>query len=194
MSFLFQLTVLDWFFLAILIGSIVASILKGFARETISLGALIIGLVLAAWFYPVPGSFFMNFVKTHDIASLLGFLSIFLGCVLLGGLISWITNKLIKISNLEWFDRLLGAIFGLIRGWILGSVIFLVLTAFPVKLESVQDAKFAPYLLAGARVLAVVMPSELKAKFLEGYRKVENIWVGIENKNSGTDAKSPKKP
>jgi len=176
MDFLSHMTILDWIFLVILIGSVVGSVIKGFARDAISLAAVVLGLLLAAWFYPVTGSFYMNYVKTRDIASLLGFITIFGGCVLAGSLISWLVGKFIKMANLEWFDRLLGAAFGLIRGWLIGSVLFLVLTAFPVKLESVQNAVFAPYLLAGARVLALITPTELKAKFLEGYRKVENFW------------------
>jgi membrane protein required for colicin V production len=184
MSFLFQLTVLDWIFLVILISSVVSSIIKGFAREAISLGSIVLGLVLASWFYPIPGRFFIAYVKTQDIASLLGFLTIFLGCAIAGALVSWIVHRLIKLTQLQWFDRLLGGAFGVIRGWLIGSVFFLIFTAFPLKLESVQNAKFAPYLLAGARILAIITPRELSAKFLEGYRKIENIWSGVAGKSA----------
>jgi membrane protein required for colicin V production len=184
MSFLFQLTVLDWIFLVILISSVISSIIKGFAREAISLGSIVLGLILAAWFYPITGSFFINYVKTQDIASLLGFMAIFLGCAIAGALVSWLVYRLIKLAQLEWFDRLLGGAFGVIRGWLVGSVLFLAFTAFPLKLESVQNARFAPYLLAGARILAIITPRELSAKFLEGYRKIENIWAGATGKSA----------
>ena len=174
--FLFQFTLLDWIVLLLVVASIVSSYLKGFARETISLVSVIAGLLLAAWFFPLLGHFFGVFVKTQDIASLLGFASIFFGCVLVGVLISLVVNKLIVTVHLRWFDRLLGAAFGLIRGWLIGAVLFLMLTAFPVQLESIQKARLAPYLLAGARALALVIPSPMKAKFLEGFRKVEKYW------------------
>ncbi len=176
MSWLFELTLLDWMILVLLVVSIVSSFLKGFARETISLASIVVGLLLASWFCPVFGHFFGSFVKTQDIASLLGFATIFFGCILLGVLISLIVNRLLETVHLKWFDRLLGAAFGLIRGWLIGAVLFLMLTAFPVQLESVKNAKLSPYLLAGARALALVTPSPLKAKFLEGYRKVEKYW------------------
>ena len=176
MPSLFELTLLDWIILGLLILSIVSSILKGFARETISLASVVVGLLLASWFFPLFGRFFESFVKTQDIASLLGFATIFFGCVLSGVLISLIVNKILETTHLKWFDRLLGAAFGLIRGWLIGAVLFLMLTAFPVRLESVKNAKLSPYLLAGARALALVTPSPLKAKFLEGYRKVEKYW------------------
>jgi len=175
-SFILELTLLDWIVLVLLTISIVSSILKGFARETISLASVIVGLFFASWFYPLFGRFYSNYVKTQDIASLLGFTTIFLGCILLGVVISLLVNKILQAASLQWFDRMLGAAFGLIRGWLIGAVLFLMLTAFPVRLESVKEAKLSPYLLAGARALALVTPTALKAKFLEGYRKVEKFW------------------
>jgi membrane protein required for colicin V production len=62
------------------------------------------------------------------------------------------------------------------RGWIIGSVLFLILTAFPVQIEKVKEARLAPYLLVGARVLVTVTPSSLKAKFLDGYDRVQKLW------------------
>jgi len=173
----FEFTFLDWIVLLILAASIVSSFLKGFARETISLASVIVGLFLACWFFPLFGHFFGTFVKTPDIASLLGFASIFFGCILVGVVLSLLFNKLIQAAHLRWVDRLLGAAFGLIRGWLIGAVLFLMLTAFPVQLESVQKARLSPYLLAGARAVALVTPSSLRAKFLEGYRKVEKYWT-----------------
>lgn len=176
MSFLFEFTLLDWLILVLLVVSIVSSFLKGFARETISLASVVVGLLLASWFFPLFGHLFGAFVKTQDIASLLGFATIFFGSILLGVMISLIVNKLLEAVHLRWFDRLLGAAFGLIRGWLIGAVLFMMLTAFPVQLDSVKNARLAPYLLAGARALALVTPNPLKAKFLEGYRKVEKYW------------------
>lgn len=176
MQFLKELTILDWIVLLILTGSIVSSVLKGFARETISLGSAVVGLLLASWFYHWPGSLVAPYVRTQDIASLVGFTSIFFGVLLLGVVISALVNKFLQAAHLQWFDRFLGAAFGFVRGWVIGSVLFLMLTAFPIQLENVRDARLAPYLLAGARVLVILTPSSLKTKFLEGYRKVQEFW------------------
>src|SRR5204863_7404 len=109
MSFIFEFTLLDWIVLILLAISIVSSILKGFARETISLASVIVGLLLASWFYPLFGRFYVNYVKTQDIAFLLAFTTIFLGCMLLGVVISLLVNKILQAANLQWFDRMLGA-------------------------------------------------------------------------------------
>jgi hypothetical protein len=52
----------------------------------------------------------------------------------------------------------------------------MLLTAFPFQIESVRNAKTAPYLLVGARVISIVTPSSIKTKFLEGYLKVRELW------------------
>ncbi len=82
MSFISELNVLDWIVVVIVVSSVISSILKGFAREAISLAAVILGLLLASWFYPQAGSLVSAYVKTQEIASLVGFALIFLGILL----------------------------------------------------------------------------------------------------------------
>jgi membrane protein required for colicin V production len=167
---------LDWIILALVSISVVGSLLKGFARETISLGSVIVGILLASWFYPVTTNFLLRFVQTEDIAAILGFVTIFAGCLVAGAIVSFFVHKFVGLAQLRWFDRLLGAAFGLIRGWMIAAVLVLLLTAFPVELANVQEAQLAPYLLVSARVLVVVTPQSLKDRFLEGYEEVERLW------------------
>ena len=176
MSFVSELNVLDWIVVVIIVSSVISSILKGFAREAISLAAVILGLLLASWFYPQAGSLVSAYVKTQEIASLVGFALIFIGILLAGAVISFVVTKFLRVVDLQWFDRLLGVAFGFARGWLVGSVIFLGLTAFPVQIETVQRAMFGPYLLLSARVLVVMTPASLKEQFLEGYDKVRSLW------------------
>lgn len=176
MSFVSKLNVLDWVVLVIVTSSVVGSILKGFAREAISLGAVVLGFLLASWFYLPAGGLVAAYVKTQEIASLVGFILIFLGILLAGATISFVVTKFLRIIDLQWFDRLLGAGFGFLRGWLVGSVIFLGLTAFPVQIDAVQQAALGPYMLLSARALVVVTPAPLKRQFLDGYEKVRKLW------------------
>lgn len=176
MAFVSQFNVLDWIVLTIVVSSVVSSVLKGFAREAISLGAVILGLLLASWFYAEAGNLVLEYVKTQEIASLIGFAVIFLGILLAGGIVSFLVTKFLQATDLQWFDRLLGAAFGFTRGWLVGSVIFLGLTAFPVRITTIQQSVLGPYLLMSARVLVLVTPAPLKQRFLEGYEEVRQLW------------------
>ena len=173
---LHDLNSLDWVVLAVVFISVSGSLLKGFARESISLGSVVVGMVLASWFYPVTMGFFLRFASSQDLAAILGFVTIFAGCLIAGALVSSFVHKFLRLAHLQWFDRLLGAAFGLIRGWMIAAVLVLLLTAFPVRLASIQEARLAPFLLVSARVLILVTPQSLKDRFMEGYGEVERLW------------------
>lgn len=162
--------------MAIVVASVAGGISKGFSREMIVLVSVVVGLILACWYFPAAGYFYADLVKTPDIANLLGFITIFVGCLVVGAVVSWLVGKFIQAVSLQWYDRFLGAAFGLLRGWLIGSILFMILTTFPVKLESVRRARFAPQLLVGARVISLVLPKELKNKFLDGYQQIQKIW------------------
>jgi uncharacterized membrane protein required for colicin V production len=85
-------------------------------------------------------------------------------------------NRFIKMTSLEWIDRLMGGIFGFLRGWAISSVIALALIAFPVRQETLARSLFAPYLLAGARAAVLLVPQDLKLKFNEEYHKILQAW------------------
>ena len=171
-----QLNLLDAVVLLILLGSVVYSALKGFVRELLGMLSLVAAFFVSVSFYRVASEPFKEVVKTENIALFLGFASIFLGTLIVGALVIWAVQKLVKFAKVQWFDRLLGAAFGFIRGWILGSVVFLVLTSFDLQSERVRDSQLAPYYLPGARIIALATPHDLKTRFMDGYRVVEKWW------------------
>src|SRR5918997_423631 len=57
-----------------------------------------------------------------------------------------------------------------LRGVAVCSVVYLALTAFPVKLEAVARARTGPALAEGARLLALCTSDEVRARFLAGYQ------------------------
>ena len=170
------MTVLDWFLIAILVYSIVISWFKGFVREVFGLITVIAGVLLAAWFYRSFAGPLKDIVRTENLALFFGFSVIFLVTLLAGFVTIWLITRFMKFAKLQWADRLLGAAFGFIRGWVIGAVILLALTAFEVQTERLKNSELAPYFLPGSRVIAVMTPYEMKAKFLVGYRALERWW------------------
>jgi membrane protein required for colicin V production len=106
----------------------------------------------------------------------LGFSVIFVVTLLAGVVIIWLITKFMKFAKLQWADRVLGGAFGFIRGWVIGAVLLLSLTAYEVQTERVRNSGLAPYFLPGSRVIALLTPYELKAKFLVGYSATERWW------------------
>jgi membrane protein required for colicin V production len=176
-----QWTALDFLFALIILVSTIFALTKGFVREIISLVALIGGFALAALFYPVPAARLVEFSRTDSIANLLGFLIIFLGCILAGAIISFVVNRFLKAASLKWVDRLLGGVFGLLRGWAVCSIMVIAVVAFPVHENIMARSFLAPYLLTGARTAVILVPKTLKEKFNEQYQKILQTWSESRN-------------
>ena len=171
-----DLNLLDWLVLLILLGSILLSALKGFIRELLGILSLVAAFFLSVTFYRTASTPLKEVVKSENIALFLGFVIVFLGTLLVGALVIWAIQKLIKFAKIQWFDRLLGAAFGFIRGWVLGSILFLALTSFDLQAERVKSSQLAPYYLSGARVIALATPQDFKTRFMDGYQAAENWW------------------
>ncbi len=165
-------TLLDYSFAVIILVSTIFATTKGLMREIVSIVALAGGFLLAAFYYQVPGAWFSSFMRSESLAHLVGFLVIFVGIILIGAIISFLINKFVKMASLEWVDRLLGAVFGFLRGWLVCSIIVIGLVAFPVKEDLLARSVLAPYVLAGARGAILLVPKDLKAKFNDQYQKV----------------------
>ena len=173
---------LDWILAAVVVVSVGAAILKGFIRELISLASVVAGLVIAALGYQRAALWFDDLTSSHNVALGLGFLVLFLGTLLVGALVSVLARKLIQKAGLQWFDRFLGGVFGLVRGVVVDCILLMVLVAFAIKAEAVHKSMLAPYVTTGARVIALAMPADLKAEFRAGFDKFKQSLIQTDKK------------
>jgi membrane protein required for colicin V production len=168
------MTVFDLFVLAIVGASVAAGALRGLVRALITILGLAVGFVIASHTYRAAGAFLRGFglVESIETAHAAGFL-LMVGVVLTAGFILGASARAgLRRARLEWFDRALGAGFGLLRGAAVCSVVYLALTAFPVRLESVERARTAPALAEGARLLALCTSDDVRARFLAQYQQL----------------------
>jgi membrane protein required for colicin V production len=168
---------LDYILAVIVVASVVTAMMKGFVQELIALASVLVGLVVAAMGYTRAAAWFDDLTKSHEVAMGLGFLTLFLGTIILGALVSVVARKLIKTAGIQWFDRFLGGVFGLLRGVLIGAVLLMAMMAFAIKPEAVQESALAPYVTTGARVIAVVMPANLRQQFHAGFEKFHDALV-----------------
>jgi membrane protein required for colicin V production len=166
------MTVFDFIVLALVGASVVAGALRGLVRGLLTGVALLLGLLLAARGYLMAGASLraVGLVDSSAAANACGFLLIVGGMLVAGFLAGrWLAGGL-RRARLEWIDRALGASFGLIRGLAVCSILYLALTAFPVRLESVSQARTAPILAEGARLLATFTSPDVRTRFFNEHR------------------------
>ncbi|HUO29426.1 MAG TPA: CvpA family protein [Bryobacteraceae bacterium] len=170
---------LDILLLILLAGSVVTSFSTGLAREVVGLISLIAALVLAIWFYGSAGAFLLPYVSSPEIAHFCGFLLVFAGVLILGGILGRLLARFMKVAGLSFVDRLLGAGFGLVRGLLISIAFVMALLAFtPGKSPpgAVVHSRVAPYVIDAARVCVAIAPHELKEGFHKSYQQVKSIW------------------
>jgi membrane protein required for colicin V production len=172
---------LDYLLIAILLVSVLLSARKGFSREVIGLAAAILGLVLGMWFYGLAGAWLIPYVSSPRIANLAGFLLVVLAVMLLGWLLGWIVSHFLRTIGLSFFDRLLGAAFGFLRGLVIAIALLTAYMAFGPEVDSkmvsasLLHSRIAPYVLDASRAFVAIAPMELKASFLRQYALVKSL-------------------
>lgn len=170
---------LDIILLIIMLGSVVTSFSTGLAREVVGLISIVAALVLAIWFYGTAGAVVLPYVSSAGIAHFIGFLMVFCGVLIVGGIAGRLLARLMRVAGLSFVDRLLGAGFGIVRGLLISIAIVLALLAFtPGKSPPnvVVHSRVAPYVIDAARVVSAVAPHELKDGFRKSYQQVKTIW------------------
>jgi membrane protein required for colicin V production len=173
-----QLNWLDYLLLLILAASFLASLARGFTREIAGFVALILGLLLGLWFHGNVGNVLLPYVSAPQIASALGFCTIFFSAIALGGVVGYLMSKAMKVAGLSLVDRAVGGAFGLAKGALFGAVVLLGMLAFAPDgpPQSVSQSVVAPYVLWTADVLAPLAPKQLKDAVFQNGERLRNLW------------------
>lgn len=167
------MTSLDWVLAAVLAASTIAGLMSGFARVVVGLAAGIFAVLLGFWFYRMPAVWFAEYFESKAAAAVLGFLVIFLGVMILGGILGRLLSAIFKWAGLSWLDRLMGGALGFARGFVAVAGIVAVMTAFAPTPQPQWMAKseLVPYAMGFSKVLAVVAPRDLRDRFDENFKR-----------------------
>ena len=102
--------------------SIVVGFVRGFVKEAISLAALLFAIWAALYFGPAVGDVSDSWLNSEELQMWFGRILIFTVILSIGGLLSWGISKLVRLSVLSGMDRLMGCLFGAVRGILLIAV------------------------------------------------------------------------
>ncbi|OYU43532.1 MAG: colicin V synthesis protein [Burkholderiales bacterium PBB4] len=127
------MVVVDWIFLGTLLVSMLVGAWRGLVFEMISVGSWIAAFVLAQWFAPAVAHWLPISSDNEALRYGLGFLMVFVGTIFAGGLIAFVVKKLLAAVGLSPADRMLGAIFGVVRGIVILLALTLIAGMTPLK-------------------------------------------------------------
>ena len=169
------MTGLDWLIVAVFLFSVAGAIAQGFVHELVSLAGVVIGYLMAAWNYHRLAPWFLQFVKAQWVADYAAFLAIFIIFAVVFGLIARMAQWVMKEVGLRWFDRLLGAAFGVLKGVLVATVLVLALAYFNASSGMLRGSRFAPYFLVVGRAAAWLAPADLRHRLAEGLDRMRSL-------------------
>jgi membrane protein required for colicin V production len=106
-----------------LVASIIVGFVRGFVKESISIATLVIAIWAALYFGPAVGEVSQSWLSSEEMQTWFGRILIFAIVLSVGGLLGWGISKLVRLSVLSGLDRLMGSLFGILRGIIVVALL-----------------------------------------------------------------------
>jgi len=171
-------SLLDLLVVIVIGSSVAAGLVAGFARVSIGFLAAILGVVFGFWFYGIPAGWVHRYLHSAAVSNLIGFLLVFWAILAIGALVAKVTSRLFKWTGLSWLDRLLGGVFGLVRGALIAVVMIAVLLAFTPKPMPnwMVESQTLPYAMEASNAIASLAPNTIKNAFRESMLELRRLW------------------
>lgn len=122
----------DYAILAILGVSALIGIWRGFVKEALSLTAWILAIWVAYTFSERLGVFFEPHIATPSVRLGVAFAALFVATLLITAVVNFLINKLVASTGLTGTDRMLGIVFGIVRGAAIVTIIVMLAGLTPI--------------------------------------------------------------
>ena len=152
---------LDWIFLAILLLSLLIGAWRGLIYEVFSLATWVAAFLLAQWFAPAAAQYLPMAGSSETIRYAAGFVLVFIGAVFSGSILTWLISRLFRAAGLRPADRVLGAVFGVMRGVMVLLAVAVMISMTPLQSETWwNESVGANWATGTVKGLKPVLPQE----------------------------------
>lgn len=164
------MTWFDYAIAGVLALSVLIGLWRGFIGEVLALACWVLAFWVAWMFGPLLAERF-SAISVPSVRVMLAYGLCFVAVLMAGALVSFLLRKLVSGSGLSGTDRLLGMVFGLVRGLALVVLVVFVLGALFRHDPWWRESRLLPTFQVGADWLVAHLPAEV-ARYLE---PVENL-------------------
>ena len=145
------LAALDWVLLAVAVASLVLGAWRGLVYEVLSLLGWVAAFLAAQWLADDAAALLPMADSAEQVRYAAGFVLVFVATLFACGLVAWLAKKLIEAVGLRPVDRVLGALFGMVRAGVLVLALGVV-----AQLTSLGDAPWWTGSHSGPRITQAV--------------------------------------
>ncbi|MEI6125071.1 MAG: CvpA family protein [Pseudomonadota bacterium] len=164
------MTFFDWIMIGIMCFFSVKSLIRGAARETFSLLALLLAGYAASRYYPLIVPVLQTYINPKWAQTLAACAIIFLAVCILVNIIGWLLSKLLKVIQLGFLDKIAGALIGAAKAYIIICCLIIIVLLFPHGNKVIHDSALSPYSIPFIIKAANFFPDPLRAMILEKTR------------------------
>jgi membrane protein required for colicin V production len=167
----------DILILVILGYSLIRGLFRGLVKEISSLIGVFGGFYAAYTYYKFLANLLSGLIQDISYLNILSFLIIFCSVLIVVSVLGIIIKYLLNIAFLGWVDRVGGVVFGLAKGILIVSILFISLTAFlPQGSAFVKNSVMAPHVSWVSEKMAKVISQEMKQDFMSKLGELKKAW------------------
>lgn len=157
--------------------SLVRGLFRGLVKEVSSIIGVLGGFYAAYTYYKVLAGLLAGLIHDTSYLNILSFLIIFCGVLIVVGVLGVVIKYLLNIAFLGWVDRIGGVIFGVLKGILIVSILFITLTAFlPKGTAFIQNSELAPHVSWISEKMANAISEEMKQDFNAKLGELKKAW------------------
>ncbi|WP_410498195.1 CvpA family protein [Chitinibacter sp. S2-10] len=159
------MTQFDYIALAVLGLSMLLSVMRGLTQEVLALISWVLSFWAASTFAVAAAGWMPQAVSSESLRYIGGFIMVFFVTWLLSAITRITLNQVLVASGMKPADRVLGAAFGLVRGFLLMLTLVMLagLTSYPKSAEW-RNAMFSPLFERSAEFVKPWLPDVLATR------------------------------
>ena len=142
------MAIIDIIILVIIAISALIGIFRGLIREALSLASWFLAIVAGTLFSAQLADLMVNLINNASLRRIAAFALVFIVVIFTGTIVSNLIAKLTEAAGLRGADRILGGIFGILRGGIIVLVLVFIGTQFDISRVWFENSVLVPHAVA----------------------------------------------
>jgi membrane protein required for colicin V production len=144
-----SISTLDWMIITVVVLSTLLSLKRGFVKEVMSLVTWVVAFIIAVKFTSPLQTLLIDQVQNDQIRYVVAFIALFIATLVLGALVNFVLGSLVQATGLSSTDRIIGMLFGFVRGGLIVVAFISLLSLSPAieKSDMWKSSQLVPQLV-----------------------------------------------